>query len=196
MGSFLGCIWESVWCVIKNRRFESRKGLIYGLLIPVYGIASLLLTLIVEWLNITNPSLLFVTSFVLCGAVEYLCSYFQEKVFKTKSWDYSNMKFNLNGRVNLVYALFFAILGSIWCNVCLVKIDWFVDMIFINEKLKHISILMIILVGYSIIISALACGRQRSRKQGIAPENDLEVWLDKKYNDEFLEKVYANSRDV
>ncbi|MBO5121369.1 MAG: hypothetical protein J6C28_06770 [Bacilli bacterium] len=39
-GSFFGFVIETIWCLIRWRKLESRKGLIYGHFIPIYGIAG------------------------------------------------------------------------------------------------------------------------------------------------------------
>ena len=37
----------------------------------------------------------------ICGILEYSTSYIMEKLFKTRWWDYSNYRFNINGRICL-----------------------------------------------------------------------------------------------
>ena len=41
----------------------------------------------------------FVISFILCGIVEYMTSFFLEKRFHARWWDYSQKPMNLHGRV-------------------------------------------------------------------------------------------------
>lgn len=50
---------------------------------------------------------------VLCETLEYLTSYFMEKIFKARGWDYSKRKFNLNGRVCLGTLVPFGIFGML-----------------------------------------------------------------------------------
>ena len=45
---------------------------------------------------------------------EYLVGLFLEKVFKTKYWDYSNIKFNIHGRVCLKNSIYWGILGLVF----------------------------------------------------------------------------------
>ncbi len=52
--------------------------------------------------NLANhPVALFSTAILICGVLEYLTSYLMEKIFNARWWDYSNNKFNINGRVCL-----------------------------------------------------------------------------------------------
>ena len=48
-----------------------------------------------------HPVGLFVLAVVLCSVLEYYTSYFMEKLFKARWWDYSDRKFNINGRICL-----------------------------------------------------------------------------------------------
>ena len=59
----------------------------------------------------SDPFVLFVMAILLCGTLEYLTSYFMEKAFKARWWDYSQRKFNINGRICLGTIIPFGILG-------------------------------------------------------------------------------------
>ncbi len=48
---------------------------------------------------------------LVCGTLEYFTSYFMEKRYHARWWDYSQRKFNLNGRVCLNTIIPFGILG-------------------------------------------------------------------------------------
>ncbi len=56
---------------------------------------------------------IFIVGTLVATVIEYVCSFVQEKIFKTKSWDYSDFKYNLNGRVNLVYSIGFGMISMI-----------------------------------------------------------------------------------
>ena len=75
---------------------------------PVYGIGTLAFYLILP--KFKKMWQVFLVSGVLGGVTEYLCSYFQEKLFGTISWDYSNQLLNFNGRTSILYCI---VLGSI-----------------------------------------------------------------------------------
>lgn len=48
---------------------------------------------------------------MICSLLEYITSYAMEKLFKARWWDYSNKKFNINGRICLETMVPFGILG-------------------------------------------------------------------------------------
>ena len=193
LGSFLGFICETIWCILKNRKIESRKGLIYGHFIPIYGIATIFISMFFEITNIENPFIIFLVTFIVCGIVEYLSSVFLEKCLSFKSWDYTNFVLNLHGRVNLLYLLAWSFIGVVWCKIYPRIINGTYNLI--DNKLIYniISIICIILMLYNCFISFVASYRQKKRRKGIEPRNNCEKWLDKKYTDEYLKKVYTNA---
>lgn len=58
-----------------------------------------------------NPLTVFLLAIFVCSFLEYITSYLMEKIFKARWWDYSNLKFNLNGRVCLRNSTLFGLLG-------------------------------------------------------------------------------------
>ena len=46
---------------------------------------------------------------IYCCTLEYLTSYILEKIYGLRWWDYSDKKYNLNGRINLVTGIKFGI---------------------------------------------------------------------------------------
>lgn len=97
--SFIGWVYESIFCSISERRLVNR-GFLNGPYCPIYGAGAILVIAVLSWVN--NPVLLFVLSMVLTGVIEYLTSYVMERIFNARWWDYSDWKFNLNGRICLV----------------------------------------------------------------------------------------------
>ena len=45
---------------------------------------------------------------------EYACSWIQEVLFGACFWDYSHLPFNINGRVNLVFSMFWGLAAVLW----------------------------------------------------------------------------------
>ena len=195
-GSFFGFVIETIWCLIRWRKLESRKGLIYGYFIPIYGIAGVFLAFVINVFNISKKIVVFIASFLIGGLVEYFSSLFQEKVTGTISWDYSDMKFNLHGRVNLVYLIGFGLFGLLWFMIYPDFLN-ILHKIFTNNNLfMVISFVMMFFMIYNMFISLIAMIRQKRRRDGYLAKNKFEVWLDNKYPDKFLKKIYANSMFV
>lgn len=107
--AFLGWTMEVVCKLVEDKRFINR-GFLIGPYCPIYGYGALLITILLK--RYTDDFIvLFVMAIVICGILEYLTSYFMEKIFKARWWDYSNNKFNINGRICLETIIPFGILG-------------------------------------------------------------------------------------
>ena len=189
LGSFIGFIVETLWCMIRWKKIESRKGLIYSPLIPIYGLATLFITLLKELLNLNNSISYFLLTYIICAIVEYISSIFQEKCLNTKSWDYTNMLGSINGRINLFYLMAWSLIGVLWCNTYEILINTVLKIPFINI----ITLILFIFLLFDCFISFEASHRQKLRRQRIKAKNKYEEWLDKTYNDKRLKKVYANA---
>ena len=59
----------------------------------------------------------FVMSAFVCTTVEYITSYVLEKIFKARWWDYSDFRFNIEGRVCLFNAFLFGIGGVLFTYI-------------------------------------------------------------------------------
>ncbi len=107
--SFIGWLMEVLVTCIDSKKIVNR-GFLIGPYCPIYGFGGVIITIVLS--NCTpNVIAVFSTSFVICSILEYVTSYVMEKVFKARWWDYSHMKFNLNGRISLGTSLFFGIGG-------------------------------------------------------------------------------------
>ena len=191
VGSFIGCLIEELWCFVKNKCFQIRSSLVHLPLIPIYGLASLFIVMIADKVGY-NLWKVFVIGALVATLVEYVCSYVQEKVFHTKSWDYSGFRFNLNGRVNLVYSFGFGIFSVLLIKQ-IKKLVLLMEL-HINDNLFYIITLIVFIIFiWDVVMSSLACYRQRMRKEGKEANNWLDRHLDKKYSDERLDKIYNNS---
>ncbi len=107
--SIIGWCIEVLGKLIQCKRFINR-GFLIGPYCPIYGYGSLLITLLLKKYT-EDPITLFIMCILICGVLEYLTSYSMEKLFKARWWDYSQNKFNINGRVCLETLIPFGILG-------------------------------------------------------------------------------------
>ena len=109
--SILGWFMEVVIVSSKKRKITAR-GFLIGPWCPIYGFGALFITLLLKkYYN--DPIALFVMSFLMGTILEYVTSYLMEKLFHARWWDYSDHKFQINGRVSLTTSLGFGLLGLI-----------------------------------------------------------------------------------
>lgn len=107
--SFLGWILEMVVCSIADKKVVNR-GFLIGPYCPIYGSGCLLIISLLHKYQ-DDPFTLFIMAVIVCSLLEYFTSYIMEKLFKARWWDYSDRRFNINGRICLDNLVLFGILG-------------------------------------------------------------------------------------
>ncbi len=112
--SFLGWVMESVFRSICEKKIIN-TGFLRGPFCPIYGIGAIIMLLFLKRFS-NNLVVLFIVSVVVLTIWEYLVGVLLEKLFHTKYWDYSNHKFNFQGRICLTNSIFWGILGVIFVN--------------------------------------------------------------------------------
>ena len=107
--SFIGYLLEVFWCYLGSKKFVNR-GFLCGPVIPIYGLgAVLILFCLLRYYE--DPVVVFVFGVIITSALEYFVSFLLEKIFHNKWWDYSNRKYNINGRICLQNSFAFGILS-------------------------------------------------------------------------------------
>ena len=143
--SFIGWILE-VFAKIKEKGKLVNRGFLIGPLCPIYGFGAVFMTIFLSSYD-KNPFLLFLLAVFLCSLLEYFTSYILEIIFKARWWDYSNRKFNINGRICMATMIPFGVLALLMTYVLNP---------FIYDVLKNInaSILNSIIIVVSIVFCA------------------------------------------
>ena len=190
-GSFVGVLIELLWCYLRNGYFESRSGLVYGPFNLVYGIGALVLTMALYRYRNRSWTFSFIGGFVTGSVIEYFCSFFQELLFGSTSWDYSNIPFNLNGRICLLYSVFWGVLGIFWIKKIYPRIAGWILRIPDRVGKTAVWILLAFMVVNS-AVSGAAVYRWAERTAGKEASGSLERVLDERFPDERMERIYAN----
>lgn len=140
--SFAGWLWEVCLYLVTTGRFVNR-GILTGPWLPIYGAGGLFLFFLLYRLK-KHPVFVFLLAAAVCSALEYFCSWFLEKLWGVRWWDYSGYFANLNGRICLLGAAAFGT-GALLAIYLL--IPWFEK---IYEKIpprirKTVGILLLLL---------------------------------------------------
>ena len=147
--SFIGWLIEVIGKLIEKHKFINR-GFLVGPICPIYGHGCILMILTLSRYK-DNPLTLFIYAIFICSLLEYFTSYFMEKIFKTRWWDYSTKKFNLNGRICAETMIPFGILGTL--VICVINpIFEYLLNLFNFETIKITAIVLFILyiIDYTI----------------------------------------------
>lgn len=191
----VGWAVETLWCLIKHGYIESRQSLVYSHLSVAYGMGAVILTLVLFKLRESKLINIFLVSFIAGTVTEYICSLGQEILFDSVAWDYSNVPLNINGRVCLLYSLFWGVLGIAWIKGIYPLLSKFVSKI--PKKFSQIFVICFaIFFIFDAALSGAAAFRMDQRDAGVPADNIIAQYLDNNFDDERMHKIYANSKDV
>ena len=192
IGCFAGVVLETLYCLIQRGHYESRVGLIYGPFNLVYGIGALCLSGALYQFRNRGRVFSFVGGFVVGSVVEYACSWFQEVCFGSTSWDYSNMPYNLNGRICLLYSIFWGILGIFWIKDIYPRMaKWILKIP--NKVGKPLTWALLVFMVFNSVMTLFTSLRWTARREGVEPRNAFEAYIDEHYPDERMQKIFANA---
>lgn len=140
--SLMGWLLEVGTKFVTTGKFVNR-GFLIGPICPIYGYCMVLLTLLIGTGDKDILSI-FLKSILVCSLIEYGTSYIMEKVFKARWWDYSNNRFNINGRVCLETMLPFGIMGTLALYFLQPAFHDFVGIFSYNIKLIIAAVLSVL----------------------------------------------------
>lgn len=193
IGAFLGDVVETIFCRITAGVWMSRSSLVWGPFSVVWGLALALSTVLLRNCENKSDSAIFAFGVFMGGAYEYVCSAVGELLFGVIFWDYSGFKFNIAGRVNLLYCFFWGIAAVVWLRLGYPLVAKGMDLVRRHVK-PWMTILLAIFMAVNMSLSGLALARYNSRTDGITPRNQLEVFLDEHFDNARMERVYPNAK--
>ena len=170
--AFIGWSLEVFFGVLKEKKFINR-GFLIGPICPIYGFGAMFMLLFLTKYR-DDPIVVFVLGAVICSILEYFTSYIMEKLFKARWWDYSYIKFNVNGRICLQFSALFGLFGVIL--ICIVNPIVIYLLNLIPNLLKTIlSIILLLLFLSDIIISFNIINKVKLTAQNITKDYTEEI---------------------
>lgn len=195
IGSMCGTILETIWAFLIDGNFQIRVGMVYGPFIPVYGGGAVFLTVALYKLYKLSDTLVFIISAVVGASFEYFCSWFQETMFGTVSWDYTGTLLNIDGRTNLMYGMIWGFLGLVWLRYLYPWVSKLVERI--PKKIGGaVTVALIIFMLFNSAVSMAAVARWQQRLDGVAPQNKYDDYLDENFDNERMEFLFPNMKEV
>jgi uncharacterized membrane protein len=180
-------------CVTYFKKHEFvNRGFLIGPYCPIYGWGCILINILLNQYK-SNVVVVFILIIIICSILEYLTSYVMEKIFHIRWWDYSNRKYNLNGRICLSNMLAFGVLG---CLVIYIVNPFFLSLINklpINE-INIIALILLVIFLIDNIISTKIIFSLRNTVKSI--EKDATAELTKTIKEIFLAKNYLYKRII
>ena len=184
--SVIGFIIETIFGFLTKGVIESRKSFIYGPFCAIYGIGAVVMLMGLQRFKKNNYTL-FIGGFIIGSIIEYVVSLVGELLFDIKWWDYSNVPFNIGGRVCVWFSLFWGLLAIYLVTHIHPKVDSFLGKI-PKRILKSTTIILIVLLFLDFLITCFALKMFYVR---LVNDYDLDIKGVDKYLEKYTE-LYEN----
>lgn len=154
--SVMGFVIETIYGAISKGIVESRQSFLYGPFCSIYGVGACVMIVFLQKFK-KSHNLLFIGGAILGSVVEYVLSWIGELMFHVRWWDYSNLPFNINGRICIAFACFWGVLAMYLLSSFNPKIDKLIDKVKpkFSERIWH---LIIIFSLWIIILDCILTG--------------------------------------
>lgn len=172
--SIAGYLLETCFALVRYGVIESRQSFLYGPFCSIYGIGGIVMVIFLQYFK-KNWATLFAGGFLIGSVTEYLMSLIGELILHVKWWDYSNMPFNINGRICFAYSMFWGVLAIFLMKVIHPRIRNLMAYILKKSSAKFTKTAIIVITVFILvdcIISAYAIELYTIR---MVAENNLNV---------------------
>lgn len=179
--SFLGWVLESIYKTYMQKKVVN-SGFLHGPFCPIYGIGAIIMYIGLGHFKET-PILVFTLGIIILSIWEYIVGWGLEKIFNTKYWDYSQNKYNIQGRICLKNSIYWGILGIVFT---------YIVHPFIQGKLLYIPKgiqLYLIIIIYTYILIDFIISVIKVKNISVKFEKVKEIGENIKEKLEHLEKV-------
>ncbi|NCB64031.1 MAG: hypothetical protein EOM52_10585 [Clostridia bacterium] len=191
LASFLGAIAETVFMLVTRGVLQNRSGVLWGPFSLVWGLGAVLFTVAFHRFAGKSGAWVFLCGAVMGGVYEYFCSWFQERIFGACFWDYSHLPLNINGRVSVFHCLFWGLAALVWVELLYPVLCALLARL-PNRHGRELTWVLTLFMVCNMTVSAAALDRMDERQLGMPASGVIERFLDRRYPDEKLQKIYSN----
>lgn len=186
-----GDLIEVVFWLLTRGEIISRSSLVYGPFSLVWGLGAVLLTLAFHRMDDQSTARIILAGTVLGGVYEYICSWVQEALFGACFWDYRHLPFNLDGRVNLVFSLFWGLAALVWVRAAYPALCLLIYRV-PRPRGRRMVRAAALFLACSTALSAAALCRMDQRRRDVPAAGVVSRFLDEAYPDSVLKERYPN----
>ena len=150
--SICGWVMELIYSSITLHRLNI-PGFLYGPWCPIYGTGAVIIMALCDDKNTLEKMS---KIFVLTTVLEYIVSVLLERIVGIKWWDYSNEFLNINGRVCLLYSLYWLTIGLVILKY--IK-PWFKKMYnkIKSKRFQTVINVTMLIISIDMILSIINC---------------------------------------
>lgn len=195
LGCIIGVVFETLYVFATTGVWMRRSGMLYGPFNQIYGLGAVLFAVCLYRYRKKNSFIIFLAAMVLGLVFEYVCSWVQQLVFGSVSWEYSEYATSIGGRTNLMYGVGWGIMGLLFIQHFW---PWMSEMIerIPNKIGKPLTAVVSIFLAVNLALSGLAVFRAGQRAEGVPANNAVAVWLDNTYPDSVMAEKYPSMQHV
>ena len=205
--SILGYVIETIFGIITMGEWQSRQSFLYGPFLGIYGIGAVFILIFSKYFNKNNMTL-FLGGYIIGTLTEYIFSFLIEVILETDWWDYSGKILNINGRVCLLYSIFWGVLTLVLVKIINPFIDRVCNKIKAKISKKTLKIIVIVVIIFLFIDCILTIYAQDMFITRMVVEKNIPVYnkeaINEKYIklknnknlDNFINKVWGNEKMI
>lgn len=176
--SMAGWVGETIYCSVGDKKFVNR-GFLTGPMCPIYGtgatVFSVCLMPFYEKYGYSKWYIILLVIFlgmILADIVEFLTSLIMEKLFNARWWDYSNKKFNIQGRICLGHTMYWGIATGLFIYVIHPFVTDFVTKLLTPVQRQQIVIMILIVFCVDLFFAVKGAFDVRKFMQKLDKLND------------------------
>lgn len=167
--SFLGWVLETASAAFRQKQFVNR-GLVNAPLCVIYGITAVVMTVFFGELH---SVWLFVSGFIISTLIEWIAGHAIERMYHERWWNYSKLKWNLDGYICLPVSVCWGLLivaAMEWGNPLFVKLYSLIPSL--PGKIVVLALLAVLIIDIAATLCILS-GRSRRIEQW----EEVDSWL-------------------
>lgn len=191
LGSIAGFVLEGLWRIILVGHWENHSATVWGPFCIVYGIGGVTMFTVACFIDKKPFFVQFGVYAVIGSVVEYIASVFQEYVFGSRSWDYSDHLLNLHGRITLQMTLIWGVLGVLFVKLFFPIIVRLQD-VPEGKVARVICAVATVFMVVNLCVTAAAVLRWQGRIEGRLAENRIDRLLDERFGNDRMTAIFSN----
>lgn len=167
--SFLGWVLETASAAFRQKQFVNR-GLVNAPLCVIYGITAAVMTVFFGELH---GVWLFAAGFIISTLIEWIAGHAIERMYHERWWNYSKLKWNLDGYICLPVSVCWGLLivaAMEWGNPLFVKVYSLIPAL--PGKILVLVLLAVLIIDIAATLCILS-GRSRRMEQW----EEVDSWL-------------------
>ena len=168
--SFLGFVVETIFGMLTKGVIESRKSCFYCPFCCIYGLGAAIMIPGLKKFKRSNWTL-FIAGAIEGSVIEYVVGWIGEVIFQIKWWDYSNMPFNIHGRICILFSVFWGLLALVLIRLINPYIEILIDKI--PKKIFNVTtIILTIFLLFDLLFTSFGL---KVFYTGFLQENNIEM---------------------